>query len=258
MTAAMLAGGSAKTADFHVASYNIHRCVGTDGRDDPDRIAAVLRELDAEAIGLQEVDSGYFGSRGVDQGEHLAQATGLTVVRGPTLIEHRGSYGNALLTRRPVLAVRRYELAIAGREPRGALDVDLDFDGEVVRVIVTHFGLRRRERHQQIRRLLPILSQHPCRLLVLIGDFNEWVPAGRPLRLLDECLGRSRPARTFPSRFPVLALDRIWVQPASALRAFGAHTSALARIASDHLPVRATIRLEDSWLRQRGEKDADR
>lgn len=226
-----------------IGSYNVHRCIGTDRRSDPDRIAAVLRELDADIIGLQEVDSAFRIGGGIDQVEYLSAATGLTGIAGPTLRNAQGHYGNALLTHSPVVAVRHLDLSVNGREPRGALDVDLDAGGHRMQVIVTHFGLRGTERRRQARRLLESVSPETDHPIFLMGDFNEWRPRGGILRILQPHFGWSPFLRTFPSMRPIFALDRIWIRPAGALISVGVHRSPLARVASDHLPLRAVIRL---------------
>ena len=154
------------TADdrtLRVASYNIHECVGSDGRRDPARIAAVLREIDADIIGLQEVDARPGATSESMQMQYLAAALGHHAVAGPTLAAPTGEYGNALLTRRRVLDVRHVDLTVYRREPRGALDVDLDIDGAAVRVLVTHLGLLPGERRMQVRRLLDLLGEQPLR-----------------------------------------------------------------------------------------------
>jgi endonuclease/exonuclease/phosphatase family metal-dependent hydrolase len=228
---------------FSVASYNIHSCVGLDGRCDPDRVARVIGELEADTVGLQEVYSSPGGSRARSvQLDHLASATGLQAIAGSTLFRPGGHYGNALLTRRKVLAVRRHDFSIAHREPRGALDVDLEVAGRPLRVFVTHLGLRGAERRQQVKRILEALvSGDPEHPVVVLGDINEWLPLGRCLRWLHERLGRAPSPRTFPAAFPFLSLDRIWVRPCEALVKLEAHRSPLARLASDHLPLKATI-----------------
>ena len=223
------------------ASYNIHRCIGLDGRHDPDRIADVLRELEADVIALQEVDARYHVDDGVDQIAHLAEAVGYQAVPGPVLKSHRGSYGNGLLTRHPLVRVRRVDLSVPGRERRGALDADLEIDGTRVRVVAAHLGLRPRERQIQVSRLLDALRGHDGGPLVLLGDFNEWLTVSPVLNRLHRRFGRSPGVRSFPSRFPVFALDRVWVQPRAALLQVEVHASPRARVASDHLPVRALI-----------------
>jgi len=235
---------------LRLASYNIHECVGADGRRDPARILDVLREIDADVIGLQEVDARPSETSASMQMQYLAGALGHHAIFGPTLQRsHGGEYGNALLTRRPVLDVRHVDLTVYRREPRAALDVDLDVDGVPVRVIVTHLGLLPGERRKQVRRLLDRLGDNRTDVVVLCGDMNEWFAVGRPLRWLHARLGRTTGVPTFPAAFPVFALDRIWVHPRPALAALTAHESPTARSASDHLPMIADIRIGSTSLR---------
>ena len=217
---------------LRIASYNLHGCVGRDGERDAERIAGVIHELGCDTIGLQEVHN-------LDR---LAAMTGLEAVSGPPYVWHGRHVGNALLTRRKVLEVRNHDYTWPSHEPRTALDVDLDVEGETVRVIVTHLGLKPAERRFQVRKLLALLKDTPLyERVVVLGDINEWLPLSRPLRWLNELLGHSPRERTFPSRWPVFALDRVWVRPRHALLAFGAHRSPAAIQASDHLPVKAII-----------------
>jgi endonuclease/exonuclease/phosphatase family metal-dependent hydrolase len=240
-------------ARLSFASYNVHRCVGRDARHDPERIAHVLGELSADVVALQEVDSREGGEGGVDQFEVLARATGYRAIAGPTLRSHRGHYGNALLTHLPVLEVRRVDLTVAGREPRGALDVLLEHArAGPLRVIATHLGLGFRERRDQVKRLLELLDRpEQERLLVVLGDVNEWLPRSLSLHGLRRRLGPGSRARTFPSRRPVFALDRIWVLPSRAVTRVRCHASPLARMASDHLPLRAEVRVDATSARTR-------
>ena len=231
-----------------IASYNVHRCIGLDRRHDPDRVAAVLRGLEADVIALQEVDARYHVEDGLDQIAYLAEATGYEAIPGPVLQTHRGTYGNGLLVRRPPSAVRRIDLSVGRRERRGALDVDLEIEGAAVRVVATHLGLGARERWLQVGRLLAALREHGERPLVLIGDFNEWLRGSPLLRRLNRRFGTTPGPRTFPSRFPVFALDRIWVQPRAALVSVATYAGEEARFASDHLPIRAVV---ERWPAER-------
>ena len=228
---------------LRVASYNIHECVGSDGRRDPARIAEVLREIDADVIGLQEVDARPGETSESMQMQYLAAVLGLHAVAGPARLHAEGEYGNALLTRRRVLDVRQADLTVYRREPRAALDVDLDVDGTAVRILVTHLGLLPGERRTQVRRLLDLLGESQSDNVVLCGDINEWFAVGRPLRWLNARFGRTDAVATFPATFPVFALDRIWVHPRNAMVTLAAHATPAARLASDHLPVIADIRL---------------
>src|SRR5512139_4054191 len=104
------------TTRLCIASYNVHRCIGTDRRHDPERIATILKALDADIVGLQEVDARYHVEGGIDQAEYLARRTGRELVEGITLRRHEARYGNALLTRHPVTDVRLINLSVPGRE----------------------------------------------------------------------------------------------------------------------------------------------
>jgi endonuclease/exonuclease/phosphatase family metal-dependent hydrolase len=233
---------------LRVVSYNIHRCVGGDGRQDPARIASVLREIDADVVGLQEVDAVSGPSTDSMQMQYLAASLGLHAIAGPTIIREQGHYGNALLTRRPVLDVRLIDLTVYRREPRGAIVADVDAgEGYTVRVIVTHLGLLPGERRTQVRRLLEVLGEETGdaahHLTVVCGDINEWFAVGRPLRWLHGRLGPAATIPTFPAAFPVFALDRIWVQPRNKLRTIKAWRTSPSRLASDHLPIIADLAL---------------
>src|SRR5688572_31496289 len=108
-----------------VASYNIHRCVGLDRRSDEERVARVLEEIDADVVGLQEVESYVGEGDGVHQLNYLAEEAGYHAIAGSTILRKDSHYGNALLTRFPPLEVRTYDVSVKGFEPRGIIDVDL-------------------------------------------------------------------------------------------------------------------------------------
>ena len=235
--------GDEGTRLITVATYNIHECVGLDGRRSAARIAEVLMELEADIIGLQEVHSMERGDPESRQLEYLAARTGMTAIPGATLFRNEGHYGNALLTRYPVRAIRNLELSVGGREPRAAIDVDLEVHDRRVRILTTHLGLSPAERRVQVARLLLEVDKSEGGPLILMGDINEWYPLGRPLRWIHARLGRAPTCSSFPANRPVAALDRVWVRPREALERVAAHGSPLARVASDHLPVRARIRM---------------
>lgn len=229
-----------------VATYNVHGCVGTDGRFLPERIADVIREMNADVVGLQEVDLRIRPGRPTLELERLAGGSGLVCFAGPTIVDPDGDYGNGLISRYPVRAVRHLDLTVGRREPRGAIDADLEVEGIPLRVVVTHLGLGIPERRDQVSRLLGTIDEPDAHRVVLLGDVNEWHPFSRSLRLLEARLGPSARGRTFPSRYPVLALDRIWASPRRAIVGARVHATALARVASDHLPLVARVRYRDA------------
>jgi endonuclease/exonuclease/phosphatase family metal-dependent hydrolase len=224
-----------------LATYNIHRCIGWDRRYDPDRIRDVIRELDADIIALQEVDSP--GQHGLELAHWFGEETKLRVVAGPTLMERKGHHGNAVLLRCEHRDVRLVDLSLSGREPRGAIDMDISCDGETVQLIATHLGLRPSERRVQIERLLKRVVGPRC---ILMGDLNEWWLWGHPLRWIMAMFGHAPALPTFPAFRPMLALDRIWIRPGSVLRKLSVHRTRISASASDHLPLKAVLEWDTS------------
>jgi endonuclease/exonuclease/phosphatase family metal-dependent hydrolase len=224
--------------------------VGADGRFDPHRTAHVLGELKADLVALQEVDRRFGRRTGLLDTAMLEHATGLTLLPVSPLPDGHGWHGNALLLRpgiARVLDIRR--IALPGAEPRGAIIVDLaPKEGGVLRVVAAHLGLLRRSRRQQVASLVEAITEGgEAPPSLLLGDLNEWRLAPAPgcsLRGLEPVFGHPpRFPESFPARLPVLALDRILGTPRGLLGPVSAHHSPLARIASDHLPLVATLRL---------------
>jgi endonuclease/exonuclease/phosphatase family metal-dependent hydrolase len=228
-----------------VASYNIHRGIGLDRRLDLDRIAAVIAELGADIVGLQEVISDNGGPQ-ADQAAYLGARLGMDVVMGGTRTHGSGTFGNAVLTRLPVKGFGRCDLSCGTREPRGCLRVDLAVGDRLLHVFVVHLGLAFGERRQQVGLLGRFIraSAELAGPRVLAGDFNEWHrgPVGRQLRReFSSPMRRMR--RTHPAVFPLFALDRIYWDVELEGEAFLVHRSRLARVASDHLPVTVRLRV---------------
>jgi endonuclease/exonuclease/phosphatase family metal-dependent hydrolase len=234
-----------------IVTYNVHKCVGTDRRYDPERVAAVLREIDADIACLQEVAVRRRNARHVDQCLFLAEATQCYAIPSAIGRAHRGRFGNAILTRFPVLAARSIDLTVAGWPARGAIDADLLVGDRVLRVIATHFGLGASERRLQTNRLLAALAEplppnrRAADAVLLMGDLNEWRGSSGGIRALDRRLGPSAAAATFPSWLPMLPLDRIYVEHPAVLSELRVYRSPLARVASDHLPLVGGIEWSD-------------
>lgn len=237
-----------------IASYNVHKCVGTDGRFDPGRIAEVVAEIDADIIALQEADERLGERQGLLDLAALAHDTDLVPVHKPQNGRSHGWHGNLMLARRGL--VRKVStIRLPGLEPRGALIVDMDFNGVVLRVVAAHFGLLRRSRSQQANALVEATSDATFPT-VLVGDLNEWRVSTRSslLELMPHFGPIHAVLPSFPSRFPLLALDRILARPASLISSIEIHQSPLARVASDHLPIKAKLNL-DGMREAQGQPD---
>jgi endonuclease/exonuclease/phosphatase family metal-dependent hydrolase len=226
-----------------VATYNIHRCYGGDGRFAPERIRAVLDELDADLVALQEVETRDGG--GLDLLDFLA-GDAYRPIAGPTMHRRNARYGNALLTRLPVAESFQHDLSVPGREPRGAIDARVRAGGTTVRLMATHFGLSVAERRLQARRILELMEPQAEPVEILLGDLNEWFLWGKLLGWLHHAFAQTPSPATWPARLPLFALDRLWVRPSASLRRLHRHRTLASRAASDHLPLRAEIDLPPS------------
>ena len=237
---------------LRLMTWNVHGMRGRDGRHDPERVAQVLTEARVDIAGLQEV--GALGRAGelLDPGGTLEQLTGLAAAYGLTQMRGGFPYGNCILARHPITATRTYDLSVPRREPRGCLRADIEVPGGAIHFFNVHLGLQWRERRRQAAQLLSadILRDAALRYpLVLVGDFNSpWarlsvVPRWIGRHLRDGAILGGAAGPTFPSRHPVLRLDRAFVGP--AIRVIGAEviTSVTARLASDHLPIVIEIEL---------------
>jgi endonuclease/exonuclease/phosphatase family metal-dependent hydrolase len=219
-----------------VASYNIHKGEGLDRRYDLGRTAEVLRELDADVIGIQEVFR--------PQAEALASGLGMQMAMGVTRMRDDMPYGNAVLSRFDIRGFRDFDLTRPPREPRGGVRLDVQAGGLVLHLFNVHFGLKISERAAQVE-LLVRTHMFGADLIgprVVMGDLNEWFP-GPVRRVLRAEFHGPCFRRTHPAPLPVFALDRIYWDRHVHSDGFRVHRSRLARVASDHLPVVARLRL---------------
>ncbi len=226
-----------------IASYNVHKCVGRDRKFDPDRICHVIKEIGADIIALQEADSRFGERTGLLDLGRLERECGLTPVPISASAKAHGWHGNVVLFREG--SVRDvHPLRLPGLEPRGALVVELELkQGGTLRIIAAHFGLLRRSRAQQAKALVDLLNMRDEQPTILLGDLNEWrLGNGSSLNTFRDAFGSLPPAvPSFPSGLPVLALDRIISNQEGLIENVTAHDSALSRVASDHLPLKAAI-----------------
>jgi len=236
---------------MRLLTWNIHKGIGgTDRRYAPGRITSVIAHYEPDIVLLQEVDDGCARSGSDRQVDLIADVLGLPHrAYGPNVHLSRGRYGNATLSRWPILHEHNVSLRFGPKKPRGALitDIEVEEHGHRARlhVVNLHFGLSGMERRWQAHRLLAAARlAHLTRAsrLVVAGDFNDW--SGAVPRLMQahyglRCVtGRGAAAtRTFPAWSPVGALDRVLVRGAVRCTRHYASRLDLARQASDHLPV---------------------
>jgi endonuclease/exonuclease/phosphatase family metal-dependent hydrolase len=228
-----------------VATYNIRKAIGTDRRRNPERIVEVLNELNADVVALQEADR-RFGERHAVLPEWLLEAhSSYRAVPVAIRPDSMGWHGNALLVRRGVEVLGRDWLHLPCLEPRGAISATLATDKLTFRLFAMHLdlsGLWRKRQATAVLHHVELANAHGPRLpAVLMGDTNEWTRRGgcfgtfgRHFRILSS-------GRSYHARRPVAQLDRIMVSEGIKVVETGVHHSALARIASDHLPVWAVL-----------------
>lgn len=227
---------------LRVATYNVHAWVGTDKARDPDRTLSVIRGLEADLIALQEV---VIPSEGYNRHmmKTLEEETGMHVVPGQTMLKGRASYGNVLLCRQVPEEVFRHDISYSGREPRGIIEAWFTFKGSRVQVLATHLGLVERERWQQTLEIIRLSRRGRADLRLVLGDLNEWRPLSRVSRVLAGRFGPTRGCASYPTRWPILRLDRICAHPPRLLLGQTAIRTPATRKASDHYPLLATIAL---------------
>ncbi len=240
-----------------IITYNVHNCVGTDGRLDVPRVAAVIAALAPDIVALQEIDVGRARTGRVDQAQQLARQLNMTAHFHAAVTLERELYGDAILTALPERLVKAARLpgadTLPGLETRGALWVAVTIDGGEMQVINTHLGLTPHEQRLQARALVGpewIGASGRDGPLMLLGDFNA-TPLAAAYRTLAGHLTEARraaPARratpTFPSRMPFLALDHVFVGRGVRVDDVWTPLDALSRRASDHLPLVVDFHLD--------------
>ena len=232
---------------IRVVTYNVHRGRGLDGRTKPDRIAAVLQDIDADVVALQEVVG--IGPRHGGHAEAFGAALGMGWVMAPTRQLWSHQFGNLVLSRFSVVHQVRYNLSWKTCEPRGCMCVDLDLGGVILHLFNVHFGTAILERRVQAERLVGIVSDRRVTgTKVVLGDFNEWT-RGPASALLSQRLqgidvsAHLRRRRTYPGIFPMVHLDHIYYQGDVEVEKVELVRTRRALIASDHLPLVATLRV---------------
>jgi endonuclease/exonuclease/phosphatase family metal-dependent hydrolase len=230
-----------------IATYNVHRCRGLDGRTRPDRIADVIRAIGADVVALQEVVGA--GPRGGGHAEEIGAALGMGWVMAPARQLRGHLFGNAVLSCLPITAHLEHDLSWKTCEPRRMQRVDVAVDGCTLHVYNVHLGTAILERRHQAERLASIVAdRHVTGPKLVLGDFNEWM-RGLVTRTLSERLKsvnlreHLQRRRTYPGVFPILHLDHIYYAGKLEITGITLPRTRLALVASDHLPLVADVRL---------------
>ena len=222
---------------MRLATWNVHKCIGSDGVFDPRRTARVLLGFRADVVALQEADERFGARRGL-LGREWLEKRGLRIVEAPSTTEQsHGWRGNVLAVAQSMEVETVAAVSLPGIEPRGALVADLRHlpSGTRIRVVACHLGLLRRCRSKQAETLAACLRSPHHRAVALMGDTNEWrddTAARSSLRRLHGMGLRGDRHATFPARFPLLGLDRIMSNLPGRAR-----TDGTVEDASDHLPL---------------------
>jgi endonuclease/exonuclease/phosphatase family metal-dependent hydrolase len=247
---------------FRVLTYNIHRAIGVDRRFRPERIVEIIDNYKPDIVLLQEVDEGAPRSRELDLARELSDRLGFPYhAVGHNVTLRKGRYGNATLSRYPILSERNIDLTIDLWKRRGCQHTAIALDGHDgstrhhhrrLDVFNLHLGLSAGQRARQVELLARSseMTNLPSHAACLIGgDFNDWRSMLVPFltegmnfkSATDSATGR--PLRTYPSFFPRGALDRVYYRGPLALLSAHRCRLRLSRLASDHLPIVADFEI---------------
>lgn len=229
-----------------IVTYNIHSGIGRDKKHDYKRIGQFLANSGADVVLLQEMDTRPSERSTTQDVKDICAENTFKLIPSPAIRESDGWYGNAILTRFDVLAHDTLDVSQNGRQPRNVQIVELKTEKTPLTVVNTHKGLKKLERRSQFSLLHEHLSSRMKEKqipLVLAGDFNEWQFFSKAFKALNELLLQQKVGATFPSHFPVFALDRVWVSDDIKVKACRKLKNAKTRILSDHLPVLVDIEL---------------
>lgn len=232
-------------SSIRVMTWNVHGCVGRDGVCDPDRVAHVLEAAQPDICALQEIDT---RTRALARNpfSYFADLFGWTAVAARTLEAKDGHYGHIVMSRWPIESLGELDLSMPRREPRKAIVGVVSAPHARITIVAAHMGLFPFERRKQFVRLKARIAQIGKGPIIALGDFNDFPGRGLAERSLCPPLEPTPALATYPARFPLLPLDRIWYSKPLELTTIA--TIRDAELASDHLPLLASLRVVSANL----------
>ena len=232
-----------------IVSYNIHSGVGTDKRHDYKRIGQFLASTGADIVLLQEMDTRSSLRETAQDVKDVCAENAFQLTPSPAIREANGWYGNAVLSRFKVLSQEVIDVSQSDRQPRNVQVVELQTEKGPLTVVNTHKGLKKLERRSQLTLLHNYLAKRLEKTptpLVLAGDFNEWQFFSRAFSALNSMLVQHKVGPTFPSKFPIFSLDRVWVTKDIQVQNITKINTKQTALMSDHLPVQIDVVLPES------------
>ncbi|MFW6255477.1 MAG: endonuclease/exonuclease/phosphatase family protein [Candidatus Sumerlaeota bacterium] len=245
---------------LRILTYNIHSCVGADGKSSPARIAQIIAHEKPDIVALQEVDVGRERTYHSHQAKKIAHYLQMDYQFHAIIELVEEKYGDAILSRLPMSLIRKGKLPGARpdskSEPRGAIWVEVRLGGHRFQIINTHLGLSARERINQARELeeewIKPASKHGP--VILCGDMNAG-PRSKVCGIFGETLRdvaadepNRKIHRTFPMRMPMGQIDHFFIDPTRQVRHMKCVRSRQSLVASDHLPLVADTTFETGDL----------
>jgi endonuclease/exonuclease/phosphatase family metal-dependent hydrolase len=232
--------------EIRVVTYNIHHGEGTDGKLDLERIAAVINAEKPDLVGLNEVDQGTHRTQQIDMPAELAKLTGMTAVFEKNIDHDGGKYGNAVLSRLPIVRHENHKLPSDYKgEQRGVLEVEIgEKDGETLLFLCTHLDYRPddHERLASIETIEKVMAESDGQPVILVGDLNA-TPDSKVMETFAKSWTRSndKPLLTFPAAKPEKQIDYILFRPAAEWEVVECRVLDEA-VASDHRGMMAVLR----------------
>ena len=250
------AKAAAASETVRIMTYNVHGCIGMDGKISPERIARVIGRHQPDIVALQELDMQRKRTGGIDQPHVIAKQLEMMYHFHPSIQVEEEHYGNAVLSRYPMELIRAGRLP--GRiknsmmEPRGAVWTAINVAGQWIHFFNTHLGLFPQERILQAKSLLGSewLAHPACAgPVVLCGDFNA-LPNSQLVRQIKKILCDAQaklkdhdPRPTWFSRYPMGRIDHVFISPGIEVTHVEVSGTDLDKLASDHLPLIVDLKI---------------